>query len=265
MFVESFTGVTDKLDLQLQKSSESMMVIVTGGAATNATLVSSKVIGRQGNKIMYQDVPLLDLAEMMAQDEGLYAKDLNNYVGNLPFAAARSVIMLPLAMGGAYKLGDDEYFSVDFKTLNSSFTYRVSSLESLDQDGVLWDIDKKAVPAPRQNQRWSPTKGAAFLALPITNFSQIQLFGGAGADGKGFDCTLLAEELKAKSFFDNDIVSVVARTVATTPAVNVIDTLFGFDNLILLNLTGVVEYEIFCTGTAGYSFYEVSFEDREQR
>jgi hypothetical protein len=264
MFIETWTGVTDKLDCQLQKSSESMILITTGGAATNATLVSCKVIGKQGNKIMYQDVPLLDLAEMMAQDEGLYAKDLNNYAGNLPFAAARSVIMLPLAYGGAYQLGDDEYFSVDFKTVNSGFVYRLSSLESLDQDGILWDIDKKAVPAPRANQRWSVTKGSAFLALPITNFNQIQLFGPAGT-GKGSDCTYLAEELKAKSFFDNDIVTAVARTVATTPAVNLIDTLFGFDNLILINLAGVDSYEIYCTGAAGYSFYEVSYEGRETR
>jgi hypothetical protein len=264
MFIEAWTGVTDKFDCQLQKTSESMILITVGGIANNTVLVSCKVIGKQGNKIMYADVPLLDLAEMMAQDEGLYIKDAANYVGNIPFAGARSVIMLPLAQGGAYKLGDDEYFSVDFKTITSGTTYRLSSIESLDQDGTLWDIDKKAIPAPRQNQRWAPTLGANFLALPITNFVQIQLFGGV-ENGKGKDATYLAEELKSKAFFDNDIVAAVTRSVATTPVVNVMDTLFGFDNLILLSLNGVTEYEIFCSGAAGYSFYEVSFEDRETR
>lgn len=258
MFIESFAGsLVDKNDIQVQKSCSALILIVTGAAAVNTTLVSVRLVGKNGNVELMNKIPLLDVAEIMGQDEGLYAKSLANYVGNLPFAGTLSIIMIPVAINGGYELQDDEYLSVDFNAMNASSTYRLHALEEIDLDGQLYEIDKKAVAAPRQNQRWTAS-GAHMLALPRTNFDKIQLFG-KDSTGKMRDKTLTFEEAAAKSFFDNDIVAVNTRNVATTPAVNVIDNLYGFDNLILINLEGIDYYEITCSGVAGYSFYQVKF------
>jgi len=256
MFIESFTGVTDKMDIQIQKSCEAIVLVTTAGIANNTVLVSCKVVGKNGNRPMYQDVPLLDLAELMSQDEGLYVKDLANYVGNFPFASARSILILPLAIGGAYKLQNEEYFSLDFKTVTAGTTYRVSALESLDDDGTLYGIDKKAVPGPRVNQSWNPAPGAMFVALTRSSLDKIRLFS-RNSRGEMKDAEFTFEELACKAMSENDIVAVNTRAIATTPAVNLIDNLYGFDNLLLINLAGVEKYEVFCTGSSGYSFYEV--------
>jgi hypothetical protein len=254
MFIESFTGVTEKVDLQIQKTCKAVAVIAVGATPlSNTVLISMKLVKQDGNIIMYQDMPANDLAEIMSQDEGLFMKDMTNYVGSFPFASARSIHIYPVGFGGAIPLLDNDYLSVDLRGLSAGVTYRVYALESMDQDGELWDIEKKAVAAPRANQKWN-VNGKKLLALPKTNLTQIQIF----SKTPGKDAIYTAEELGIMSFFENDVVCAVTRAVATTPVVNIIDLIFGYDNLFLINIEDALSYEIYVTGVAGYSFYEAN-------
>lgn len=253
MFIEAFTGVTEKIDMQVQKSCNAIALIAVGTTPlSNSVLVSQKLVTRDGNIIMMDQIPANDLAEIMAQDEGLFIKDMRNYTGSFPFAGAISIHLYPVGFGGAVKLEDNNYLSVDLRGLTVGVTYRVHAIESTDQDGMLWDVEKKAVAAPRTSQRYN-VNGEKLIALPRTNFDKIQIF---TKDGK--DAIYTGEELGVMSIFENDIVAAAFRTVATTPVVNVMDVIFGYDNLYLVSVDEALSYEIYCTGAAGYSFYSAN-------
>lgn len=259
MLLETITGVTEKSDIQVQKSCESIYIVTTAGALSNSVLVTARLVGKTGNVVLYTDMPVLDLAELLVQGEGLYFQDAANYVGNVPRAGARSILQIPISADGGYALNNEEYISLDFKGLTAGTTYVVGAMESTDLDGRLYQIDKKTIPAPRTQQRWKPSPGSVAIALTWANLDRIQTYNVSNEGGKTVtrDATFTREELTVKALSENDGVRLTARAVATTPAVNLVDVIFGYDNLILINSLAMTDIEIWCTGAAGYTFYEM--------
>lgn len=254
MKIEDVTGVAVKNDIQIQKSCKAILIISTAGAIAAGVLATLKRVGKRGEKILYNAVPVLDLAEIMSVGEGLYVKETlaaaAAYPYTLPIAAARSIVTIPVTSGaGAAQFDENEYLSLDLEGLTAGTTYSIYCLEDLDDEDTLHFIEKLAVGAPRNSQDF-PAAGFEYLALPKTNFDKIQIF---GVNGK--DVTLTYAELVVMSMMENDAVAIVGRSVATTPVVNIPDTIVGVDNLFVLSLAGVARVQIYCTGAAGYTFY----------
>jgi len=255
MQVEAVTGVASKNDIQIQKSCKSILIVSTAGAVAAAVLATLKKVGPTGEKILYNAISVLDLAEIMAQGEGLYIKETLaagvGYPYTLPIAAARSVVTIPVTPGGgAIDFGEGEYLSLDLEGLTAGTTYTIFALEDLDDENELHFVEKLAVPAPRTSQDF-PALGYEYIALPKTALDKIQLFKQDGSK----DCTYTLAELVAISMMENDLVNLNGRTIATTPAVNLVDTVVGVDNLLIISLAGVSRFNIYCTGAVGYSFY----------
>lgn len=256
MQIEIITGVTEKKDIQIQKGCvKSIAIVTTAGAVAAGVIASLKLVTKQGEKILYDKISVLDLFEMGVQGEGSYIKDTlaaaAAYPGPLPVSQARTVGAIPVTSGlGGYQFNDDEYLSLDLEVLTAGTTYRVLTIEDIDVENELLHVDRLSISAPRTSQGWS-AGGADYIALPRTNLDKVQLF---SLDKDGNNPTISYEELMTMSILDNDITSLSGRTIATTPAVNLMDT-NAVDGLIFLNLQGVKNFDIYCTGAAGYNFY----------
>lgn len=254
MKIEDVTGVALKNDIQIQKSCKAILIVTTAGAILSTVLATLKRVGPRGEKILYNALPVLDLAEIMAQGEGLYIKDTLaaavGYPYTLPVAGARSILTIPVTKGaGAADFDENEYLSLDLEGLTAGTTYRISCIEDLDSEDELHLIEKLAVGAPRSSQDFGGV-GYDYIALPKTALDKIQIF---GENGK--DVTYPIEELVAISMMENDLVNLTGRTIATTPAVNIMDTVVGTDNLLIISLEGVKRFQVYCTGALGYVFY----------
>lgn len=248
-----FTGVTEKKDIQIQRSCKSITIIsksIALGIGARATL---KYINGGKTVMAYNDFPIHDLAEIMAQGEGMWIKNATSYVGSVP-SGALTLLKIPVSDGvGCFDIGGG-YLSLDLTGLNASVTLEVYADEALQMGGKIIQLDRNAVQAPKSQAKFL-NPGNSYIALPKTNFVKIQLFG-----INGNDIFKEASELAVDSIYENDMVAANYRTIATTPVVNVSDVLYGYDNLFIINIEDVKSYEVYCTGVAGYEFYVGKYE-----
>lgn len=250
----AITGVTEKKDIQIQRACRSITIITKTNAIAAAVRVTLKHVTGGQNKMLYNDFPILDLAEIMAQGEGMYLKNATAYQGSIP-SGVLSALKIPVSDGvGAYDIGDG-YLSLDLTGLTSGTTYEIYCDESLYLNGRMIEIDRNAVQAPKAQQKFM-NAGSHFIALPKTNFTKVQMFG-----KNGNDIIKEATELSVDSFYENDVVTGNYRTIATTPVVNINDVIYGYDNLLIVNIEDLKAYEVYCTGVAGYEFYVGRYMD----
>jgi hypothetical protein len=269
MQIELVTGVTEKKDIQIQKGCiKAIGIVTTVGAVLAAVQVSLKLITKTGEKILYDNIPLLDLFEMQTQGEGLYIKDTlaaaSSYPYQLPVAAARTVGQIPVTSGaGGYQFEDNDYFSMDLSGLTAGTTYRISTLEDVDIEQELTVVEKLSV-QPLRNVQSYTAGGADYLALPRTALDKVQMFPiQVPGEPRRNSPTFTFEELMIMAISENDVVSLIGRSIATTPVVNMLDSVTGVDNLVIISLAGIASVDVYCTGVAGYAFYRVSTKELE--
>lgn len=250
MFITTISGVTEEQDIQITRSCKAILIKSETNPVLDAVKATYKVISANGNKNIADDYSILELSEMYTQDDGLFIANSTGLTQS--FNNAVSICFLPVASGGAYALKNGEYISLDLEGLTAATTYKVYALESADLDGVLYDIDKAAVNAPRIEQRFE--SDVETLVLPEQSLDRIQLF-----FPDGVDVNYSVDELIAESIVANDLISVTTRTLVTTPDVDVADPQYGYSKLFILDLGDAIAYQIHCTGSSGYPFSTIKF------
>lgn len=244
MFITTISGVTEQQDIQITRSCKAIVIKSETNPILRDVSATYKVISANGNKNIVDDYPVLHLSEIYTQDDGLYIA--NSKGAHQQFNGAESICFLPVASGGAYSLKNGEYISLDLEGLTAATTYKVYSLESADLDGLLYDIDKAAVNAPRIEQRFESDVDT--LILPEAGLDRVQII-----FPDGVDVNYTVDELIAESVLGNDLIC-VSSNPASVP-------IYGYAEMFMLDLGSAIAYQIHCKGDAGYAFSTIKFKE----
>lgn len=236
---ETFTGVTQKLGMMVQKPISHLLIVASGTGVANIlnAEITVDITEKSTTENIIPGTRLDTLAAALGRVDGLGVYIDTSGVHYLTIALAR---------GGGLNLVSGNYLKVNLTGLTSTVSHEVYGIESDNNSGYRLkyvNLDMNA-----DKNKWS-NDGYEYLVMPKTNLKSLKLY--CSTDGTP---EFLPKELIAHNMIEGEVSYISEASAATSK-----QSLLLINDITVVNLDNVKSFEVERVAGSSYKFVAIDW------